>query len=82
MRFLSRKTAGGEIKTKDRNVWRGEGREKNKKREREKETGGLKNGRMGTGDGVGGEVRMKRAEKHDALRGSPAEITLFPQHRP
>lgn len=77
MRFLSRKAAGGEIKTKDRNVWRGGGRKK-KEREREKETGGLKNGRMGTGDGVGGEFRMKRAEKHDALRGSPAEITLFP----
>lgn len=81
MRFLSRKTAGGEIKTKDRNVWRGGGREK-KREKGEKETGGLKNGRMGTADGVGGEVGMKRAEKHDALGGSPAEITLFPQHRP
>lgn len=68
MRFLSRKTAGGEIKTKDRNVWRGGGREK-KEREREKETEGLKNGRMGMGDRVGGEVHMKRAEKHDALEG-------------
>jgi len=30
------------------------------------------------GWGRGGDVRMKGAEKHDALRGSPAEITLFP----
>lgn len=81
MRFLSRKTAGGEIKTKDRNVWRGGGRKK-REREREKETGGLKNGRMGMGDGVGGDIHLKRAEKHDTLRGSPAEITLFPQHCP
>lgn len=48
MRFLSRKTAGGEIKTKDRNVWRGGGRKK-KERGRKRETWGLKNGRIGTG---------------------------------
>lgn len=40
MRFLSRKTAGGEIKTKDRNVWRGGGRKKKKREgEREREKG-------------------------------------------
>lgn len=49
MRFLSRKTAGGEIKTKGRNVWRGGGRKKKRKRERKRETWGLKNGSMGTG---------------------------------
>lgn len=49
MRFLSRKTAGGEIKTKDRNVWRGGGRKKKKERGRKRETWGLKNGRIGTG---------------------------------
>lgn len=50
MRFLSRKTAGEEIKTKDRNVWRGGGRGKKRerKKEREQATWGLKNGRMGT----------------------------------
>lgn len=44
-----KETSRGEIKTKDRNVWRGGGRKKKRKRERKRETWGLKNGRMGTG---------------------------------
>lgn len=59
------------------------GGKKERERKRASDLGAKEwqDGDGGGGDedmGVGGEVRMKGAEKHDTLRGSPAETTLFP----
>lgn len=60
MRFLSRKTAGGEIKTKDRNVWRGGGRKK-KERERGKRDWGAEEWQDGDGGRGGGRYSLEKS---------------------